>query len=359
MKLAETRVGYAGYSRDFSVPGDRRRFAAYARLKGVPIEYAELHRPYDLAYVTYSSDLPGWVARKRAEGDDFKLVFELIDAYFTQSGLVRRLLKGTARRLLGTESRFSPDLQRTLIDACSAADAVICSTEEQRDTIRRHNPNVFISFDHFGGELGRPKADYRRTGKLQIVWEGQSTTLPNLQVIREPLNDLRDKIELHVVTDPLIHRYFGRFSTYPAMKALDGIECEKYFHRWDRSTFSNHVTACDLAVIPIERSNALWWGKPENKLVLLWQLGMPVLTTATPVYRRVMEAAGVDMACATSADWGAQLEWLLKADGPKLEQIGGTCRAYAERAYSEAEFVRRFDQAFAAIGFSDVATSSR
>ena len=42
----------------------------------------------------------------------------------------------------------------------------------------------------------------RRSGKLRVVWEGQSTTLPNLQVIREPLNDLRDKVELHVVTDP-------------------------------------------------------------------------------------------------------------------------------------------------------------
>ena len=42
MRLADARIGYAGYSRDFCAPGDRRRFAAYARLKGVPIEYAEL-----------------------------------------------------------------------------------------------------------------------------------------------------------------------------------------------------------------------------------------------------------------------------------------------------------------------------
>ena len=44
MKLHNARIGYAGYSRDFSVPGDRRRFAAYARMKGLPIEYAELSR---------------------------------------------------------------------------------------------------------------------------------------------------------------------------------------------------------------------------------------------------------------------------------------------------------------------------
>jgi glycosyltransferase involved in cell wall biosynthesis len=350
MKLGDACIGYAGYSRDIRAPGDRRRFAAYARLKGIPFEYAELDRPYDLAYVTYSSDLPGWIARKLREGDRLKLVFELIDSYFTETSVARRYLKGTARRLLGTDTRLSPDLQRTLIGACEAADGVICSTEEQRATIRRYNSNVVISFDHFGDERGPPKADYSRSGKLRIVWEGQSTTLPNLQVIREPLNDLRDKVELHVVTDPLIYRYFGRFGAYPAMDALKGIECEKHFHPWQRETFSRLVTDCDLAVIPIERSNALWWGKPENKLVLLWQLGMPVLTTATPVYRRVMEAAGVDMACATPSEWGAQLQRLIGAGGSELQHIGAQCRAFAERAYSTGEFVRRFDDAFAAIG---------
>jgi hypothetical protein len=352
LKLVDARVGYAGYSDGFGAPGDRRRFSAYARLKGLRFEDARLSQPYDLAYVTYSSDLPGWIARKRREGDRLKLVFELVDAYFTETGLARRLLKGTARRLLGTDSRLSPDLQRTLVFACEAADAVVCSTDEQRETIRRFNSNVFISFDYFAEELGKPKSDYRRGGKLKIVWEGQSTTLPNLQVIRGPLNDLKDKLELHVITDPLIHRYFGRFGSYPAMDALRGIECDLHFHRWDRTTFSHEITACDIAVIPIDRANSLWWGKPENKLVLLWQLGLPVLTTATPVYRGVMDRAGLDMSCASASEWGSHLERLIAADASSLEAVGAKCRSFANKAYSKEEFMARFDQAFEAIGFT-------
>ena len=341
MRLDDARIGYAGYSRDFSAPGDRRRFAAYARLKGIPIEPAELNRDYDLAYVTYSSDLPGWIARKRRQGDQLKLIFELIDAYFTETGLGRRLLKGSGRFALGTDTRFSPDLRRTLIGACEAADVVICSTAEQLEFIRRFNRNVFVSFDHFLDELGPPKSDYGRSGKLRIVWEGQSTTLPNLQVIRGPLNDLRDKVELHIITDPFIHRFFGRFSTYPAMAALKGIECEKYFHQWDRSTFSRGISACDVAVIPIDQSNDLWWGKPENKLVMMWQLGMPVLATATPVYRRVMQSAGVDMSCFSAIDWGEKLERLISSGPSELGALGRKCRQYAAGAYSREEFVKR------------------
>jgi hypothetical protein len=294
--------------------------------------------------------LPGWLARKRRDGDRLKLVFELIDSYFTETGLARRFLKGGARYLLGTDSRVSADLRRTLIRACEAADAVICSTEEQRATMMRFNANVFLSFDYFGDELGTPKADYKRAGKLRLAWEGQSTTLPNLQVIREPLNDLRDKVELHIVSDPRIHRYFGRFSSYPSMEALTGIECDKHFHLWERSTFSANITACDAAVIPIDARNALWWAKPENKLILLWQLGMPVLATATPVYDRVMRAAGIEMSCATPGDWGSRLEQLIGTGSSGLRELGGRCREYALDTYSKEEFLRRFDVAFASIG---------
>ncbi len=353
MKLADARIGYAGYSPDFGGPGDRRRFAAYAAMKGLAFERAELGRFYDLVLLTHNGDIAGWTERKRREGNGLKLVFELADSYFVHINPVRRYLKGSARYLLGTDTRLSPDFMRTLINACRTADAVICSTEEQRETIRRYNSNVFVSFDHFRGELGPPKSDYSRSGKFKIVWEGQSTTLPNLQVIREPLNDLKDKIELHVVTDPRIYRFFGRFSSYPAMAAVEGIECEKHFHRWDRATFSRDVTSADLAVIPIERSNALWWGKPENKLVMFWQLGMPALTSATPVYERTMGDAGIDMACADLGDWQSKLERMINALPSEVEAIASKARAYADQAYSREKFLSRFDQAFAATGFSN------
>jgi hypothetical protein len=351
VKLGAARIGFAGYSRDFGATGDRRRFAAYARLKGIPLEYAELNRPYDLVYATCSSDLAGWTRRKRREGGRMKLVFELIDSYLTQTNPLRRLAKGSARFLLGADSRPAPDFLRTLTRACEAADVVICSTEEQRQAIRRYNPDVFISFDYFGDDIPSAKADYARREKLQLVWEGQSATLSNLRLLRGVLNDLRDRIELNLVTDPSVYRYFGRFAPRPSTGLLKGFECAVRFQPWDRSSFWRHVTASDLALIPIDPSDRLAVGKPENKLVMLWQLGMPVLATDTPAYARAMNAAGVDMLCRDTVEWRSRLEQLILASSAELERIGQQGRRFADCAYSRSEFLRRFDEAFRQAGF--------
>lgn len=351
MKLKEARIGYGGYSPDFLHPGDRRRFGAYAQQRGLAFERAELDRPYDLVLATHNADLPGWTRRKR-KSNDFKLVFELVDSYFVQHvSRLPRLLKGAGRFVLGPDSRLSPDFLETLIGACEAADAVICSTPEQRDTISRYNPNVFLSFDHFGGDLEAPKTDYSRSGRLRLVWEGQSTTLFNLNYIAEPLNELRDEVELHVVTDPFVHRFFGKYGRHPSTDVLEGIRCEKHFHPWGKDSFSRHIKAADVALIPIWPDHRMSRAKPENKLVLLWQLGMPVLTSDTPAYVRAMGEAGMDMACAGLDEWRGRLRRMIEASPAELEAIGRHGRAHAENAYSGRAFQERFDAAFAAVGF--------
>jgi hypothetical protein len=229
---------------------------------------------------------------------------------------------------------------------------VFCSTEEQAATIRRYNSKVVTSFDWFGGDLGPPKADYCRGAKLRLVWEGQSTTLANLRTINDVLNELRDSIELHVVSDPLVYRYFGRFLPHASAELLREFECDVHFHPWDRASFSRHVTAADLAIIPIDPSNAFARGKPENKLVMLWQLGMPVLTSDTLAYRRAMKGAGLDLLCTDRTDWRAKLERMIAASDSDREQLARQGRVFAERAYSKDEFLKRFDRAFELAGFS-------
>ena len=79
---------------------------------------------------------------------------------------------------------------------------------------------------------------------------------------------------------------------------------------------------------------------------------MPVLTSATPVYRRVMAAAGIDMCCASATEWGSAAREAGRARAhADLAAIGSRCREYACATYSKDEFTARFDAAFASAGF--------
>ncbi|HLL29864.1 MAG TPA: hypothetical protein VK403_02600, partial [Allosphingosinicella sp.] len=349
--LSDARIGYGGYSRDFSAPGDRRRFCAYARQRGITYEYPDLERDYDLVVITQNSDLTGWAARKRREGDRLRLVLDLVDPYFEQKHLDERLLKGIGRYLEGRDSRLSIDFLRTLQRACRAADGVICSTPEQRETILEFNPTVEISFDWFDDELGAPKRDFLRDGRLKLVWEGQAGTLRSIQVLRGPLNALKDKVELHVVTDPSVPRWYGRLGTLPATELLAGIDCPVRFTPWQKETFSGHITAADVAVIPMGLSHPMLAKKPENKLVLLWKLGMPVLAGPTPAYRRAMGAAGLDMICGSEREWTERLAALAEAPAETLAELASRGRDHALGAYGQGAFRAPFDRMFSSFGF--------
>ena len=184
-------------------------------------------------------------------------------------------------------------------------------------------------------------------------------TLPNLLALAPVLNSLKDRIELHVVTDPYWRRWVISGRGTPVLDKLKSIECPISFHPWERSTFSARIIEADLAIIPIDRSDPMVRGKPENKLVLLWQLGMPVATSATPAYDRAMAAAGVEMNCADLGEWRALLERMIDAGPDELRREAAKGQAFALSAYSAERFQAPFDAAFASLGFDPDPAAAR
>lgn len=350
--LSSALIGYAGYARSCTGPGDRRRFLAYAKQRGLSFRHPALDDDCELVVVTQSADLPGWTARKRKAGNKLHLVLDLVDAYFQESRLAPRLLMGIGRYYERRDSRLSPDFLETLRRACSVADGILCSTLEQREIILRYNDNVEVSFDWFGDELCPPKREYGRGRRLKLVWEGQAVTLRNVQELREPLNTLKDEVELHVVTDETVPRWLRRYGRHPSRDLLNGIECPIILSRWDKADFSRRIIDADVAIIPMDLDHPIIRAKPENKLVLFWKLGMPVLVAPTPAYRRAMGAAGLDMLCETPADWLAHLRSLAAAPPERLSELGRLGYEHATLAYDDAAFRRPYDRVLTKLGFA-------
>ncbi len=136
-------------------------------------------------------------------------------------------------------------------------------------------------------------------------------------------------------TTDLVRRTFG---------SLDDV----YLYSWNEQTAATVMTACDLALIPIDLKDPLVCGKPENKLLLFWRMAIPTIVSATPAYARAMQDSGVHMACTTPQDWAQMLERYM-ADEAARRDAGQRGKQFAERHYNVEKMLSQWDEVFASV----------
>lgn len=350
--LSRLHVGYVPYSADLMHAGDRRRFVHYARKRNISFEVASPDRSYDVVILSCAADPTVWSRFSRQNG---KLVFELIDSYFAESPRsVRSLTRGPAKYIVGQAKHLRLNYADALRDLCRRADAVVCSTEEQRSEILKLCPNVLPILDYHAVALGRVKSSYHVDEQIHLVWEGQPANVATFDAIREPLRRLaaRRRIAVHLITDLTYSsalRTFGRRSTVDLAKRVIPVR-DQFLYAWNERTLSAIATQCDLGVIPIPLDQPMFAAKPENKLLLLWRMGIPVVASATLAYRRTMHDADVEGLCSGASEWLTTIE-RFAGDEELRRESAERGRAFVERTQSEEAFLHRYDQLFASLGY--------
>src|SRR5262249_40162466 len=163
--------------------------------------------------------------------------------------------------------------------------AVVCSTDEQRLLIEPLCANTHLILDFQDDDVLLRKTDYAAGGAIKVMWEGLASSGIPLQRLREILDPLsrRRPLSLQLVTDPVTDRYstvYGRAPVAAAVKREPGPLAERAgIDAWSSETLSRVAAAADLALIPIDPTDRFAVGKPENKLLLLWRLGVPTLAS--------------------------------------------------------------------------------
>ncbi len=348
MNSAIPRIGYVPYSASLAAPGDRRRFVAYARARNLPFELARPDEQYDVVVLSELADISVW-----ADYPYGKVVYDLIDSYLSiQRTDIKQLLRGPVWFATGRHRRMRFDYRATIQEMCRRADAVICTTEDQEGVIADLCPNVHIVLDIHDTVIRTIKQDYRATHPFNLVWEGLPSNIPQLHAIRPVLKMLarRRPVVLNVVSDLDRPRMLGRFGRIDSVDVLRSIFENVRMHRWEETTCSLIISACDIAIIPIDLEDPFTAGKPENKLLLLWRMGMPVVTSATPSYSRAMAGAGLPhLGCREPSEWLTVLERLMSNEEERRD-AGERGRAFAESNWSRNTLVRRWDAVFASLG---------
>ena len=343
------RIGYVPFSPTFNAPGDRRRFVAYAHARNLPFELARFDQRYDVVILSEIADISIWCDYQQG-----KIAFDFIDSYLSVPRTNRRqLLRGPLWYALRRHKKLR-DYLSNLKAMCRRADAVVCSTDEQREMISCFCNNVHIILDIHSAVATDIKTDYAAAQPFRLAWEGLPTNIPQLATLEPVLRVLsqRRDFELHVVSDPGRSRNQNGIGLFDSQRLLARHFDRVRFHKWEEETCSRILSLCDLAIIPIDLKDRFVTGKPENKLLLLWRIGLPVITAATPAYRRAMQQVKTpEFACEDEAQWINALEKMMSSELIRKE-AATRGRLYAESELGAAVMIARWDAMFESLGFS-------
>jgi glycosyltransferase involved in cell wall biosynthesis len=350
MNNSYPRIGYAPYSPTLNRPGDKRRFVAYARARNLPFEIAEPGQRYDIVILSELADISYWPDYR-----DGKVVYDLIDSYLAIPRFDRKqLLRGIVWFASGRHRRLQHDFRAAIVRMCRRADAVVCTTDDQKRDIMAFCSNVHVILDIQDDVAQKIKRDYRAGSPFNLVWEGLPYNLNHLRAMGSGLRKFsqRNPTVLNVVTDPDRPLLFDRFGSVKSIDVAKRFFDQVVFHQWDAATCAAIITGCDLAIIPLVFDDALSVGKPENKLVLLWRMGMPVIASATPTYARALRAAGMEhLACKNETDWLAAFDRMINSEAER-RKAGESGLAFASANFSTDNLLSRWDDVFSSIGFN-------
>lgn len=205
---------------------------------------------------------------------------------------IRGFCSGISKRLDKQIGSGLHSFTTYLRDFCKKSNVVICSSPEQEEIIRELNKNTHVildSHDEIPFRNVDTKVNLGKESVKSILWEGQPATIPGLQSVSPALKMIAQDNDLKVsfITDKnyylVLNKYFRR-RTFNLIQRHSKLNSDQIFiNSWSPENLTNQAARSHLAIIPTDLSIPLMRLKPENRLLIMWRLGLPCLTSASPL----------------------------------------------------------------------------
>ena len=349
--MRKLRIGYWPLSPNLDSAGDRRRIVFWAKARGHEI-ITDLSQDVDVIVASENSDFnsPFFAYSK------VPIIFDLIDAYLSPlnsfDDLARGIAKRITRQLNGSVKPFSHHIK----DFCINSTAVVCSSKEQEEVIKVHNHNTHIILDSHDEIpfINPSKIRDKQTDSFRILWEGQPATIGSVKVISAELKTLTKStnLSLDFVTDERYFRFLNRFLERSTLELLhkDLGQLRELISvvPWTPSNLVKCASSSSLAIIPMDLSEPMMRLKPENRLLIMWRLGLPCLTSPSAAYVRVANQAGVSAVCNSPEDWQVNFNRILSDPSFAFHEIVAG-QNYLRENHNKDLLLKKWDLVFESV----------
>ena len=345
------KINYQSFSDDYSHPGDRRRFYGFAKRKSIDFNSNKEILDEEVIILTQNCDLSLWVNIKEKH-PEIKIVFDLCDAYLVEPLSFRRLFRGLVKFLIRKNKKLNFSYMNLIKKICIISDAIICSTDEQKEILKKYSNNIHIILDYQDDEISIKKTNLKnKNEKLNILWEGLGSNLSLFQDIAKTLEKVNEDypFNLNIVTDTKVPIGLGNLYKVNAKNIL-----AKYFknlnnifiYDWNKENLCHVGSMCDIAIIPSsKRHEKMFYYKSANKLFLFWKMGLPTITSYSFAYHKAMKDVNLDLICKTNHEWELKIkDVFLNKD--KFNKISHKLKEYAKFNYSDAAKTNAWDKLF-------------
>lgn len=304
--MRQLKIGYWPLSSSLTAAGDRRRLLFWAKNRGHEI-VIDLTRKVDVIVASENSDFQSPHFTQKG----IPVVFDLVDAYLSPLNSWDDFARGLAKKLSGQISGNVKPFSHHVRDFCKTSSAVICSSPEQETVIKPYNLNTHVILDsHDEIPLIQPKLARSTSSNEDIIlWEGQPATIRGVQQISSILFQISKESDLHFdfVTDEKYFQFLGKYfkmSTLELLKKDLGPIIDRIrIIPWTPDNLVTSAQKSAISMIPIDLTIPMQKLKPENRLLIMWRLGLPCLTSPSPAYTRVANKAGVEAVCDSPRVW--------------------------------------------------------
>ena len=349
--MRELRVGYWPLSQTLSSAGDRRRLIFWAQARGHRI-ITDLNQSVDVIVASENSDFNSQhFARKRVP-----IVLDLVDAYLSPLNSFDDLARGLAKRITGHLGGGIKPFSHHVRDFCRNSSAVICSSIEQEEIIKHYNANTHVILDSHEEIpfIDPPNPGIRISNKHRILWEGQPATIRGVKIIYSALSKLSKttSLSLDFVTDEKYFQFLNRYIERNTVGLLDRdlglLKDHVNIIPWTPKNLVESARVSSIAMIPIDLSVPMQRLKPENRLLIMWRLGLPCLTSPSPAYIRVSRQAGVVTVCNTLDEWFINFNRLLHDPSFAYDEIMAG-QNYLRENHNQTILLKKWDLAFESV----------
>lgn len=349
--MSKLRIGYWPLSQELSSAGDRRRLVFWARSRGHLI-VTDLAQSVDVVVASENSNFnSSYFAQKRVP-----IIFDLVDAYLSPLNAYDDLARGLAKQLSGQISGFIKPFSHHVRDFCINANAVICSSVEQEVVINDFNTNTHVildSHDEIPFITPERRTPSRSSGH-RILWEGQPATISGVKTISAVLSELSKtgRLDFDFVTDEkyfkILNKYIKRNTLDLLRKDMSKVADLVRIIPWTPNSLVESAKASSVAMIPIDLSVPMQRLKPENRLLIMWRLGIPCLTSPSPAYIRVAHQAEVTAICNSPEEWLENFNRILSDPDFAFDEIAAG-QNYLRENHNQTILLKKWDLAFESV----------